>query len=358
MNNTGSLSLKKLILIGITALSLLLSWLPWASLKFSSKAEKDQFMTMLNTELSPEAIFGSSYSFMDSALQSSDVYKDGTKALKATVNALKDGGLSLAEASSVSSKYNKLMKSADSLTGAMSMMGLYSGSEAEDAKALIGLASFVTGLLFWGGLLFGALAIYSVVLEKFKFTRIIFTILRVLALLTFLLVIIGINDGHSLIGLTFWAILAVFAAFPAGFHNLYLSKLLPDSGAAALPAGGVRMPSVKIPARPASSPVRDIPTAKPDTFKPVADLPASVSWLCKSCGGINKGSSLFCEFCGTAKPTFLVCPSCGTPSKSGGKFCAVYGGAVPPITSGPVCASCGHENPMGSAFCQDCGTKL
>jgi uncharacterized small protein (DUF1192 family)/RNA polymerase subunit RPABC4/transcription elongation factor Spt4 len=72
----------------------------------------------------------------------------------------------------------------------------------------------------------------------------------------------------------------------------------------------------------------------------------------------------------------IVCPSCGHANPTGTKFCQECGAkietpAVPPPAAIPapsadgangaggiVCSSCGHANPASTKFCQECGAKI
>jgi len=48
-----------------------------------------------------------------------------------------------------------------------------------------------------------------------------------------------------------------------------------------------------------------------------------------------------------------ICPACGKPAGNG-KFCINCGAPLGMIK----CPKCGAENPPGTSFCGNCGTKL
>src|SRR5579875_269102 len=47
------------------------------------------------------------------------------------------------------------------------------------------------------------------------------------------------------------------------------------------------------------------------------------------------------------------CPACGHDNPLGSKFCNECGTKLP-----SRCPNCGTENPIGSKFCNECGTRL
>jgi DNA-directed RNA polymerase subunit M/transcription elongation factor TFIIS len=56
------------------------------------------------------------------------------------------------------------------------------------------------------------------------------------------------------------------------------------------------------------------------------------------------------------------CPSCGSQNPEGTKFCqecgTKLGAPAEEAGSATRCPSCGNQNPEGTKFCQECGTKL
>lgn len=78
---------------------------------------------------------------------------------------------------------------------------------------------------------------------------------------------------------------------------------------------------------------------------------------CSQCGHENPEGTKFCQECGNKLGVQNLCPSCGAANAPGVKFCQECGSRLQ--TEGPVlCPSCGHENPSGTRFCGDCGERL
>jgi len=79
---------------------------------------------------------------------------------------------------------------------------------------------------------------------------------------------------------------------------------------------------------------------------------------CPQCGHENPEGTKFCQECGGKLGAQAnVCPSCGTGNPAGVKFCQECGAKLQSGPSG-ICPSCGQENPPGTRFCGGCGTKL
>ncbi len=79
---------------------------------------------------------------------------------------------------------------------------------------------------------------------------------------------------------------------------------------------------------------------------------------CPQCGHENPEGVKFCQECG-GKLGGTSCPACGAENPGGVKFCQECGaklGAAAPAAA--VCPSCGMENTPGTKFCGGCGTKL
>lgn len=58
-------------------------------------------------------------------------------------------------------------------------------------------------------------------------------------------------------------------------------------------------------------------------------------------------------FTGQIESKQTICPQCGKPAGEG-KFCTNCGGPLALIK----CPKCGAQNPVGTNFCGECGTKL
>lgn len=92
-----------------------------------------------------------------------------------------------------------------------------------------------------------------------------------------------------------------------------------------------------------------------------AEKEALAGRTCPQCGHENPEGVKFCQECGAklgVKGT--SCPSCGAQNPSGVKFCQECGAklecAVPAASA--VCPVCRMENPPGTRFCGGCGAKL
>jgi len=80
---------------------------------------------------------------------------------------------------------------------------------------------------------------------------------------------------------------------------------------------------------------------------------------CSSCGHPNPPGTNFCEDCG-AKLSAPV-PAGVAPTAAQPLF--AQPGVMPApapmnVGGGTICASCGHPNPAGSTFCENCGNSL
>ncbi len=73
---------------------------------------------------------------------------------------------------------------------------------------------------------------------------------------------------------------------------------------------------------------------------------------CPKCGAQNPPGTKFCSQCGT-KLEGTKCPKCGANVPPGAKFCPECG--TP--TGTKKCASCGGEVPGASKFCPECGKQ-
>ena len=93
-----------------------------------------------------------------------------------------------------------------------------------------------------------------------------------------------------------------------------------------------------------------------------AEAAAKAERTCPSCGHVNPEGTKFCQECGQKLGSQgNVCPSCGTANAPGIKFCQECGNklqADPPPEVPANCPNCGQENPPGTRFCGGCGTKL
>lgn len=72
---------------------------------------------------------------------------------------------------------------------------------------------------------------------------------------------------------------------------------------------------------------------------------------CPRCGHQNPEGALFCEECGAALDGSIRCPHCGAPIPPGGDMCEVCGAWL----QNGKCAFCGAPIEEGAAFCSECG---
>ncbi len=81
---------------------------------------------------------------------------------------------------------------------------------------------------------------------------------------------------------------------------------------------------------------------------------------CPQCGHENPEGTKFCQECGfKLGRQGTACPACGTVNPAGVKFCQECGNRLEAVAvAAPACPVCGLENPSGTRFCGGCGNKL
>ena len=89
-----------------------------------------------------------------------------------------------------------------------------------------------------------------------------------------------------------------------------------------------------------------------------AELAAREERTCPSCGNENPEGTKFCQECGTKLGQKNTCPSCGTANPMGVKFCQECGTRLQGEAAPAACPACGQENAPGTKFCGGCGTRL
>ena len=89
-----------------------------------------------------------------------------------------------------------------------------------------------------------------------------------------------------------------------------------------------------------------------------AELAAKAERTCPSCGTENPEGTKFCQECGTKLGQKNTCPACGTENPLGVKFCQECGAKLQSEAGPAVCPACGQENAPGTKFCGGCGTRL
>ncbi|MCC8026666.1 MAG: zinc-ribbon domain-containing protein [Clostridium sp.] len=92
-----------------------------------------------------------------------------------------------------------------------------------------------------------------------------------------------------------------------------------------------------------------------------AEKEALAGRTCPQCGHENPEGVKFCQECGAKLGgQGTPCPSCGAQNPPGVKFCQECGtkleSAAPAAPA--TCPACGMENPPGTRFCGGCGAKL
>lgn len=89
-----------------------------------------------------------------------------------------------------------------------------------------------------------------------------------------------------------------------------------------------------------------------------AEKAARAERTCSQCGHENPEGTKFCQECGSKLGMQAnICPSCGAGNSAGVKFCQECGTKLQsevPI----VCPACGQGNPPDTRFCGGCGGKL
>lgn len=88
-----------------------------------------------------------------------------------------------------------------------------------------------------------------------------------------------------------------------------------------------------------------------------AEKEAKAGRTCPACGHENPEGTRFCQECG-GKLGGAKCPSCGAENSPGVKFCQECGARLGAAPAPAACPACGEQNPPGTRFCGGCGTKL
>jgi len=91
--------------------------------------------------------------------------------------------------------------------------------------------------------------------------------------------------------------------------------------------------------------------------KEQAEKEATAERTCSECGHVNPEGTKFCQECGGKLGVQNICPACGGKNGPSVKFCSHCGASLKTETSS-VCSECGTENPPGTKFCGGCGNKL
>ena len=90
-----------------------------------------------------------------------------------------------------------------------------------------------------------------------------------------------------------------------------------------------------------------------------AEKEALAGRTCVQCGHENPEGTKFCQQCGAKLGAVNIpCPSCGTENPAGVKFCQQCGGRMEAGAAPAACPGCGTQNPPGTKFCGGCGAKL
>ena len=92
--------------------------------------------------------------------------------------------------------------------------------------------------------------------------------------------------------------------------------------------------------------------------KEQAEQAALAGRICPRCGHENPEGIKFCQECGSKLGVQNTCPSCGAANPAGVKFCQECGTRLAAAAVSGVCPSCGMENPPGIKFCGGCGERL
>lgn len=93
--------------------------------------------------------------------------------------------------------------------------------------------------------------------------------------------------------------------------------------------------------------------------KEKAEKEALAGRTCPQCGHENPEGTKFCQECGGKLGAVKnTCPACGAESPAGVKFCQECGAKLSAPTALATCPACGTENPPGTRFCGGCGARL
>lgn len=79
--------------------------------------------------------------------------------------------------------------------------------------------------------------------------------------------------------------------------------------------------------------------------------------ICPSCGSNQPDGQAFCDQCGAKLSAPMPQPAPVSPVYA--PPVAVAAGPTPmPVAGGATCTACGHVNPPGGNFCENCGTSI
>lgn len=93
--------------------------------------------------------------------------------------------------------------------------------------------------------------------------------------------------------------------------------------------------------------------------KEKAEKEALAGRTCPQCGHENPEGTKFCQECGGKLGVVKnTCPACGAENPAGVKFCQECGAKLSAPAAPAVCPACGAQNPPGTRFCGGCGTRL
>ena len=91
--------------------------------------------------------------------------------------------------------------------------------------------------------------------------------------------------------------------------------------------------------------------------KEAAEKAALAGRTCPQCGHQNPEGTKFCQECGAKVGMQNNCPACGQENPAGVKFCQECGNKLQ-ADAPENCRSCGMNNPPGTRFCGGCGERL
>ena len=93
--------------------------------------------------------------------------------------------------------------------------------------------------------------------------------------------------------------------------------------------------------------------------KELAEKAERAGRTCPQCGHENPEGTKFCQECGgKLGAAGTPCPSCNAMNPAGTKFCQECGAKLEAEPAPTICPACGQENPPGTRFCGGCGEKL
>lgn len=142
-------------------------------------------------------------------------------------------------------------------------------------------------------------------------------------------------------------------------NDLYLEigkKAVEQYGLESFGDAAQRMELIQTNLATAQAKLNELKTAEEEKAR--AEQAAREERTCPECGHENPEGTRFCQECGSKMGCKNLCPSCGAENVPGVKFCQQCGTRMEVQAAANVCSSCNTENAPGTRFCSNCGTRL